>query len=47
MIKSGRDPAPQQKSPFERVGLWVVLLCAGLAFTVLAWAITLPDGTVN
>ena len=47
MTVNRRGPTSPQKSPFERVGLWVILLCGGLAFLALAWAASLPDGIVD
>ena len=39
-------PAPRRRT-LDRIGVIVIVICGGLALSILAWAASLPDGRTN
>ena len=46
MTQSPRAAAPLPRK-FDRLGLYVIVVCGALALGILAWAVSLPDGITS
>lgn len=40
------SPPPRNRS-FDRIGMFVIVVCGTVALSILAWAASLPDGLTN
>jgi len=47
MTTPPRAATPPRPRQFDRLGLYIIVICGAMALGILAWAVSLPDGITS